>query len=167
MIELEGAFRIYLSRSWQAVYALVISICNVGPSVTKRIEEILLLKHSMNVQGNVWQDCDVRQDCNLTSSFYLLASVFHSSWRSQAVGVLLWEAIAANSGLVGVLNQIQMLPPALDAALRARTLIGAGLTQLVACDFPRCIFCPFSILTQKMKSRRTHRIKDYQSSMLL
>lgn len=56
---------------------------------------------------------------------------------NHMTGILLWEAIAANSALVGVLNQIVALPSALEALLRGRTLIGAGVAQLVACDFPR------------------------------
>ena len=51
--------------------------------------------------------------------------------------MLLWEAASGNANLVGAINQVTALAGALEAALRARSLVGAGLVQLMTCDHPR------------------------------
>ena len=50
--------------------------------------------------------------------------------------MLLWEAASGNANLVGVINQVTALAGALEAALRARSLVGAGIVQMMTCDHP-------------------------------
>lgn len=69
-------------------------------------------------------------------------------------GNFLWEAATANVGLVSVISQLSVFAPALESALRGRSLSGAGLVQLMTCDHPRQVFifpvlrrvhCPHSL----------------------
>lgn len=52
-------------------------------------------------------------------------------------GNFLWRAANANLGLVSVISQLSVFAPALEAALRGRSLSGTGLVQLMTCDHPR------------------------------
>lgn len=68
-----------------------------------------------------------------------LTHIAHQWISLHDVGLLLWQAAAANVNLVAVLAQIADLIGALEQALRIRSLCGAGLIQLMTCDHARCV----------------------------
>lgn len=67
----------------------------------------------------------------------------HAPMYSQAhgwcdAGLFLWELATENINLAALLAQVPGLPTALELSLRARSLAGVGLVQLLTCDHTRC-----------------------------